>query len=191
MDRIIFNKYILIGIPHCGKSTLGRRAADTLQLPFYDTDLMACERLEIRNPLDQFRANFNGSFMIAQREVVYELGELDSDAIVATGAEVALMPGCAARLRHMGTVIHIQRKTEIVLADIANDGNQLVMRDMEDGTEFVMQEKAVKLYAQELSQYEALADLTLENDGTEDEGLENLIALIKQVTCGSGRKIET
>ena len=185
------SKYILIGIPRCGKSTLGQRAANILQLPFYDTDLMAIEQLGISNPLDQFRANFNGSFMTAQLKAVYELAELDSDAIIAAGAEVALMPGSDVKFRRMGTVIHIRRKLENILADIANDGHQLVMRDMNDGTEIVMQEQAVKLYAQELPQYEALANLTLDNDGTEDEGLENLIALIKQVTCGSGRKIGT
>jgi len=174
------NKYILIGIPHCGKSSLGRRAADILQLPFYDTDLMAYKRLGVRNPLDQFRAAFNGSFMTAQREVVYELTELDTDAIIATGAEIALMPGCDTRLRRMGTVIHIRRNLEAVLADITNDDDQLIMRNVKTGEEEIMREKSVKLYAQELSQYEELADLTLENDGSEDDGLEKLIALIKQ-----------
>ncbi|MGL4943940.1 MAG: shikimate kinase, partial [Thermoguttaceae bacterium] len=62
------NKYILIGIPNSGKSTLGRRAADCLKLPFFDTDVMACERLEIGNVLEQFRATLNGSFMWAQQK---------------------------------------------------------------------------------------------------------------------------
>ena len=118
--------------------------------------------------------------MIAQREAVDELADLDSAAIIATGAEVALMPACATKLCHIGTVIHLRRKAETVLADIAKDGSQLVLRDMTDGTEVVMREKTVKLYAQEILQYDALADLTLENDGTEDEGLEKLIALINQ-----------
>jgi len=172
------NKYILIGIPNCGKSTLGRRAADILKLPFYDTDLMAHERLEIRNPVDMFRAALNGSFMTAQREAVDELAELKSAAVIATGAEIALMPYCAARLRQMGTVIHIRRKPENVLVDVASGDSRLVLKNMTTGTEVVMREESVKLYAQEISQYEALADLTLENNGTEDEGLEKLITLL-------------
>ena len=173
-------KYILIGIPNCGKSTLGRRIADALRLPFYDTDLMALERLGIQNLLDQFRAAFNGSLMVAQQEAVRELAELDSAAIIATGAEVALMPGCATRLSRMGTIIHIRRAPEIILADIASDSNQLILVDKTTGTEEVMRKKAVKGYAQEISQYESLADLTLENDGSEDDGFEKLIALIGQ-----------
>ena len=174
------NKFILVGIPGCGKSTLGQRAADILQLPFYDTDIMACERLGIGNPLDHFRANFNGSFMRAQWEVVYDLAKLDSEAVIATGAEVALMPGCDVRLRRMGTVIHVRRNTETILADIEKDDKQPVLCDVNNGTEIAMQAKAVELYALEIPQYEALADLTLDNNGSEDEALENLIALIKQ-----------
>ena len=172
-------KFFLIGIPNCGKTTLGRRAAGTLQLPFYDTDVMACERLGTGNPVDQILAHFNGSFIRAQWKAVEELVELDSDAIIATGAEVALQPVCATRLRHTGTVIHIRRNPEAILAEIAKDGNQLILREETSEKEVVMQEEAVKLYSEELSQYESLADLTMENDGSEDDGFDKLIALIK------------
>ena len=181
MEKLSKNKYILIGIPHCGKSTLGRQAADILRLPFFDTDLMTCERLGMNNPFDPIRATINGSIITAQREALCELAVLDSSAIIATGAEIALMPGCAVLLRRMGTVIHIQRKQETVLEEMANDDKvHLVWRNVTDGTEIVMREESVKLYAQELSRYEALADLTLDNNGSEDIGVEKLIALIKQ-----------
>ncbi|MGL4942233.1 MAG: shikimate kinase, partial [Thermoguttaceae bacterium] len=159
----------------------GRRAADCLKLPFFDTDVMACERLEIGNVLEQFRATLNGSFMWAQQKAVHELSELADAAIIATGAEIALMPGYAYNLRRMGTVIHIRRDREIILADMANDGkNRSTMQDMQTGTEVVMREQAVRLYAQELSQYETLAHYTLDNNGSEDVGLENLLAIINQ-----------
>ena len=180
------NKYILIGIPNCGKSTLGRRAADALGWPFYDTDLMACEKLGIRNALDQFRAAFNGSIMTAQRAAVIELAGLNSAAVIATGAEVALMPGCATQLRRMGAIIHIRREQEHILSNMANDGEpRLVLRNNTDGTEVVMREEAVKLYARELSQYEVLADWTLDNNESEDAGLEKLIALINDLEIKS------
>ena len=180
MTRKNRNKYILIGIPDCGKSTLGRRVAETLNLPFYDTDLMACERLGIKDPIDQLLANINGSFVIAMQKVVDEIAVFDSAAVIATGAEVALMPDCAVKLRQMGTIVHIRRKSESILTDIANGSSRFVLRDMDDGTEIGMRERTVKLYAKEISQYDALADVTLENDGTEDEGLEKLLALIKR-----------
>lgn len=173
------NKFILIGIPNCGKSTLGRRATEVLGLPFYDTDVMACERLGIRHVLDQIRATFNGSLMLAQQEAVLELAGLDSAAIIATGAEIALMPDCAEVLRCIGTVIHIRRDRENIFSDMANDGKKrLILRNETNGTEVVMREESVKLYAKELSQYEALANLAIDNNGSEDTGLEKLVALL-------------
>ena len=175
------NKYFLIGIPNCGKSTLGQRAADILRLPFFDTDVMACDKLGTRNVLDQMRASMNGSMRMAQQEVMNELVALDSDAIIATGAEIALMPRCAGQLRKAGTVIHVVREPEIILADMKNNGkSQWVMQEQNSGEEIVMRERAVELYAQEISQYNAVADMMFENSGNEDAGVEKLIALIRE-----------
>lgn len=176
------NKYILIGIPGCGKSTLGKQAADILQLPFFDTDSMACERLSAKNPHDVFRAVLSGTIMTAQQDAIRELAAIDSSALIATGAEIALIPKCAALLCRMGTVIHVQRKPEIVLTSMANDDKSgLVLREMESGAKFSMRGEAVKCYAQELSRYEALADLTLDNDGSVEVGVEKLVDLICDV----------
>jgi shikimate kinase len=173
------NKYFLIGIPNCGKSTLGRRVADILKLPFFDTDTMAVERLNLENPIEIFRMAFSGRFLNAQLDVIIELAGLDSSAIIATGAETALRPECAERMRTAGAIIHIKRTPEILLENLRNSGKSgLVLYDKEHDIKIDMQEEAVKRYAQESSQYEALADLTFENNGSEDEGVEGLIKLI-------------
>ncbi|MDR1538555.1 MAG: hypothetical protein LBU32_11285 [Clostridiales bacterium] len=51
-------KYILVGIPNEGKSTLGKRAADELRLPFYDTDELAVERISPKSRFDMLRPAF-------------------------------------------------------------------------------------------------------------------------------------
>ena len=180
------NKFILIGIPNCGKSTLGRLAAESLQLPFYDTDSLAVEKMKLEGPIDFFRFSFKTRFLTEQYNVMAELAQLKDAAIIATGAEVALMPQCAELMKKMGLVIYIKRKPEIVLADYKNSGKRgIVMREINDDKENLieidMQEEAIKLYAEESIKYEALANLTLENNGSKDEGLEKLIELIGKV----------
>jgi shikimate kinase len=176
------NKFILIGIPHCGKSTLGRRAAEILQIPFFDTDKTAYDKLGLENPIELFRPSVTMRFLDEQRNSIAELAELTTSAIIATGAEVALDPVCTDYIRRMGTVIHIKRKADLVLNDLKNsEGNKLVLYDVTNDREIVMQEKAVELYSDELAQYEALADLTVENNGSEDEGVEKLLDVIKAV----------
>jgi len=137
--------------------------------------------------LDQIRASMNGTMEAAQRKAIDELVALDSAAIVATGAEIALMPRCTILLRKAGTVIHVIREPEIVLADMKkNGGSRWVMQDKDSGEEIVMRERAVELYAQEISQYNALADVMLENNGSEDAGVEKLITLIRKRDSFSG-----
>jgi shikimate kinase len=173
-------KYFLIGVPNCGKSTLGKLDADIMKLPFYDTDTMAVELLELKNPLDIFRQVFNRGFMNAQRAAMQKIVELDGPAIVSTGAEIALMPECAQSMRAIGTVIHVKRSIEKILENLQNVKPRVVLREGTKGTIIGMNEEGLKLYMQEYSQYEAIADVALDNDGSEDEGVQKLIILINQ-----------
>jgi hypothetical protein len=50
-----------------------------------------------------------------------------------------------------------------------------------DGKKIDIPQEMVNLYTQECAQYEALADLTLENDGSAKEGVEKLIEIISSV----------
>lgn len=171
-------KYFLIGIPNCGKSTLGQLAADMMKLPFFDTDTMTCDKLELENPVDIFRSIFNQGFMNAQRAVINELAKLDGSAIIATGAEISLMPECARIMRTVGTIIHIKRSPEIILENLRNREHKLIFLKKTNGTEIDMQEAAVKSYMQEYSQYEAIADISFDNNGNEEEGVQKLVTLI-------------
>jgi shikimate kinase len=120
-------------------------------------------------------------FLTEQYKVVAELINLDGSAIIATGAEVTLMPECAKLIRNNGTVIHIRRNPELVLADLQKNGkSQFVLENVTSGKKIDMQEEAVSLYTQEHNKYEALAHLTLENNGNEDEGVDKLVVMIKR-----------
>ena len=175
------NKYFLVGIPGCGKSTLGQRVAAILEIQFFDTDIVAHNRIGEVRPIDLFSSYFHSRFRMEQIRVVAELSGLDAPAIIATGAEVALMPECIGYMQSTGNIIHIKRNPEIVLAGIKSDGGRrLILRNETIGTEVVMQEESVRLYAEELSQYEIVSNLTMENNGNEDEGVETLIALINK-----------
>ena len=173
-------KYYLIGIPNSGKTTLGRRAAEKLRIPFYDTDTMVCDI--INNPLDLFKMALNGQFLAEQIKIVSSLAKLDGKAIIATGAEAALSPECASLMKAGGTVINIKRKPDVLLEEYKKSGKRGMVMKEQNGKEINMQEEAIRLYAKECSQYEALADLSFENDGTEDEGLEKLLKLLEN--CG-------
>jgi shikimate kinase len=175
-------KFFLIGIPNCGKSTLGKRAADTLGLPFYDTDIMALQRTEPSRLSDIFNPGYQQRILYAQRDVVEELAALDALAIIATGAEVPLIDGCADTMREAGTIIHIQKSPEVILKEMKRDGaNGFVLQNQRTGKRIVMREKTVELYSEELRKYEALADVTLINNESEEIGTQKLVSILNSL----------
>jgi shikimate kinase len=89
MNKLCF----LIGAPHCGKSTLGRRVSEIMQLQFYDTDDIVREQIGEVRIGDIFNSYFHSRTRTLEREAILTLtSTLNNPAIIATGAEVALIP---------------------------------------------------------------------------------------------------
>ena len=99
------NKYILIGIPNSGKSTLGKRVAAALNFHFFDLDKMARDKMD---PEYRYRIlSFVAAFMFQDElyNSLVEVSEIDGPAIIETGAEAALLPKCADIMKEIGTII--------------------------------------------------------------------------------------
>ena len=177
-------KYILIGVPSCGKTTLGKAVAKKLELPFFDTDEMTIKSLNLNDPIEQFFYSNQVRFYHGQYDVVKQLEVHTDPAIIATGAEVALMPQCAPLLKKMGTVIYIKRRVEDIIKEVEEreraQGRRMVV-SVNDGEAKSMRVESVKLYAEEVSQYEEVADVILKNDASEDEAVSRLSSIIEQM----------
>ena len=68
-------KIYLIGIPGCGKSTLGKRLSKELKIPCYDTDLLMIKEIDPNRPQDLFLMAFNGQFIAAQKKITEKLAK--------------------------------------------------------------------------------------------------------------------
>ena len=103
---------ILIGMPGCGKTTVGKALADALGRPFYDADAVLEQRLGMSIP-DFFAKYGEDSFRDAETEVLRELGK-QSGLVLATGG------GCVTRaenyplLHQNGQIIRVQRPLELL-----------------------------------------------------------------------------
>ena len=161
-------KIILIGIPGSGKTTLGRQLAKEFKMPFFDTDRLTFDKIKPESIGEFIRIAYNGQFIHMQKSIMKELAKHKGCAIISTGAEVALIPKCASLMKTMGTIIHVKRNPEIILATIKDNG-------------FIKNSEGIRLYMQEYTKYEALADMTLENNGTEEEGLNKLVGITENL----------
>ena len=139
---------ILIGMPGCGKSTLGLLLAQKLGRKFVDADAVLTEKY---GPIPAiFEAEGEEGFRKKETEILRALGK-QSSLVLATGG------GCVTReenydlLHQNGRIFRICRD----LNDLPADGRPLSQRD------------GVKaLYEKRKPMYEAFADHKVENNGS-------------------------
>lgn len=151
---------ILIGMPGCGKSTIGKRLAMHLNKQFYDADTEIIKRAGISIPeiFDQYG---EAGFRNIETEVLRDLGKR-SGLVIATGG------GCVTRtenydlLHQNGTIIWIQRE----LHALPTDGRPLSRRD-----------KMEAMYEVRKPLYASFCDYIIENNSDMDEVLSNLIVI--------------
>ena len=140
---------VLIGMPGCGKTAVGRRLAAALGRPFIDADT-EIEREAGRPIPDIFAAEGEAGFRARETTALARLGK-GSGAVIATGG------GCVTReenyplLHQNGTIVWLQRD----LAKLPTAGRPLSQKN-----------SAQALYAQRREKYAAFADLTVDNNGS-------------------------
>lgn len=103
---------VLIGMPGCGKSTVGRALAKKLSRPFFDADAELEARAGCSIP-EIFRTQGEGAFRTLETEVLCELGK-KSGAVIATGG------GCVTReenypaLHQNSVIVCLSRPLELL-----------------------------------------------------------------------------
>jgi shikimate kinase len=182
MEMLInMNHIILIGLPNSGKTTLGKRVAKVMNIPFYDTDKMAVDKIELVNPAEVFLPSFQQRFYEELQNVIIDITSLKVPAIIATGAEIPLIPKCALLLQKMGTVILIKRDVRLMLEDVSKRTHRLILKDEKSGLEIDMSAKAVEEYAKEIETYEKVAHKVFENNGDEESAVTEFTEFLKEL----------
>lgn len=145
---------ILIGMPGCGKSTVGVILAKVLGLQFCDTDLVIQQR-EGRRLQEIIDAEGNDAFLRCERDALVTLDVEDS--VVATGGSAVYSAEAMAHLRAIGTVVYLRVSAEEIerrLADFAARGVAI-----KDG------QTVRDLYDERIPLYEKYADITVSAEG--------------------------
>ena len=95
----------LVGMPGCGKSTLGRLLARRLNKSFYDTDVELERRLGVSIPLI-FELEGESGFRDREEAVLSDLVAL-ANVVLSTGGGAVLRPANRERLAQGGTVLYL------------------------------------------------------------------------------------
>ncbi len=105
---------ILEGFMGCGKSAIGRRIADRLEMPFIDTDA-EIERKQRSSIADIFRDCGEEAFRQMETSQLYGLELSDVDAVISLGGGTPMRDANLPVLKRLGQVIYLKAAPEILL----------------------------------------------------------------------------
>lgn len=153
---------VLIGMPGCGKSTIGRLLAQHTGKKFVDADDALEARLG-RKITDIIPQDGENAFRQMESDTLAELGK-QSGLVIATGG------GCVTRERNYpllhqnGTILWLTRQ----LHKLPTEGRPLSQPG-----------KLQEMFAQRQSLYRQFADAEISNDGPVEETLEAIRAVLE------------
>ncbi len=145
---------VLIGMPGCGKSTLGVLAAKAMMMDFVDTDLILQKQRgkALQEMVDELGTE---GFAVAEEGCICSLHI--ENAVIATGGSVALENGAMESLRQNGLVVFIRLKYETIEKRLKNIKTRGI--SMKKG------QTLRELYDIRQPAYHRWADIVLDADG--------------------------
>lgn len=114
--KILFEKrnLVLIGMPSCGKSTVGKIIAAELQKEFIDTDVLIENKAHRKIP-EIFKCDGEKLFREIESEVIKEISEKQT-YVISTGGGAILNSQNIENLKKNGVICFLDRSLENLLA---------------------------------------------------------------------------
>ena len=165
IDRHIF----IIGMPGSGKSSLGRRVAGNLRIPYVDMDQRITQTLG-GTVTEIFERYGEQASRTAETNLLIQLTR-ETPSIVSTGGGTVLRDINRAIMRNHGVIVLIDRPLQDIMSDIKLDRRPLLARKGLGEVE--------RLYHERIDVYRSAADAVLDNGHGYYAGLSGLEKLIR------------
>ena len=164
------NNIILVGMPSCGKSTVGVVLAKTMNKGFVDTDILIQQK-EGRTLQDIINEHGNDYFHDVEERVLLDFdGE---NYIVATGGSAIYFDRAMEKFKENGRIVYLKVSLDTVLTRLNNIKTR--------GVTLAKGQTLADLYNQRVPLYEKHADITIEADGmTVEQVVECIIEEVKE-----------
>lgn len=147
--RLQMENIILIGMPGCGKTTVGRALAGLMGRQFVDADEELVKTFGKSIP-EIFNQEGEAGFRMKETQILTELGK-KSGLVIATGGGCVTQERNYPLLHQNGTIFWLQRDLEL----LPTDGRPLSQSN-----------RLADMYAARKSLYESFTDFAIDNNGS-------------------------
>jgi len=160
---------VLVGLMGAGKTNIGRRLAQRLNLPFVDADAeieaAAGETIE-----EIFERRGEAAFREGERKVIARL-LANPVHVLATGGGAFMDPGTRALIAERGTSIWLRAELDLLVSRVSRRNNRPLLKQDPRAALARLIEQRYPIYAQ--------ADLTVETvDGPPEATLERVMTAL-------------
>lgn len=159
---------ILIGMPGCGKTSIGKLIAEKLSINFIDTDdiIEKNQQKTISEIFSQFgEEKFRQYETEALKQAIKE-----KNTVISTGGGIVVKKENINILRDLENVIFIDREIKDILETLDSDSRPLLK-----GAE----EKIYKLYSERYEKYKEAAKIIIKNNKQIEDVCKTIIEEIK------------
>ena len=157
------NNIYLIGMPGCGKSTIGKILSKALNMQVIDSDTYLENKYNDTIP-NIFETKGEADFRQKETSTIEELSKKDN-LIVSTGGGVVVTYKNKDIMKKSGTVVFIDSHPEVILSNSSLGGRPL-LKD---------KNRIFDLYNQRIELYREFADVTIDNNGSLDAAVNQII----------------
>ena len=158
---------VLIGMPSCGKSTVGVLLAKALGYKFVDTDLLIQER-EGALLCEIIAREGKEGFIRIENEVL--MGIKDENAVISTGGSAVYCDGAMESLKRLGKTVYIRISYGEMTKRLGNFSHRGVV--IRKGTTLL------DLYRERAPLYEKYADVIVDSTRSLKRTLEEILKRI-------------
>lgn len=156
---------VLIGMPGCGKSTIGVVLAKVLGYEFTDSDLLI-QKQEGKLLREIIAEQGEEEFLKIEEAV--NAGIRTERHVIATGGSVIYSDKAMQHLKEIGTVVYLKLSFASICNRLGNIRRRGVV--LKDG------QSLKDLYDERIPLYERYADITIDAEGYDIEGLMDEVA---------------
>lgn len=169
------NHIILIGFMGCGKSSVGKRLAKVMNLPFVDMDAMIVEKsgMEITTI---FETHGEAYFRKLETETLLELADSTEQMVISAGGGMPVQSQNQPILKEMGTVILLEASLDTLVERLQYDNTRPILKGGN------LREKIESLQKERKAAYEQVGDVKIVTDGKNFMGIIDEIRKIVEKT---------
>ncbi|MBV8444197.1 MAG: shikimate kinase, partial [Hyphomicrobiales bacterium] len=172
---------VLVGMMGAGKTSVGRRLAAKLGLPFVDADaeIEAGAQLTISEIFERFGEAY---FRDGERKVIARLLN-GGPLVLATGGGAFMNQMTRDNIAVRGVSIWLNPRFDVLLARVRKKSNRPLLKTLDP-------EQTLRRLLEERSLTYALADFTIESlDGSHDTVVDAILRRLAEAFCGTGESM--